>query len=84
MIELLEAWSSMIPGWMMDNILQQLVLPRIQHNVEEWNPLTDTVPIHTWILPWLPFLGKYIHLNICGCSYFILLMSSFNDSLMVE
>lgn len=22
--------------------------------VDNWNPLTDTVPIHSWIHPWLP------------------------------
>lgn len=24
--------------------------------VENWNPLTDTVPIHSWIHPWLPLM----------------------------
>ncbi|KAK1893091.1 Tuftelin-interacting protein 11 [Dissostichus eleginoides] len=24
--------------------------------VDTWNPLTDTVPIHSWIHPWLPLL----------------------------
>lgn len=24
--------------------------------VDNWNPLTDTVPIHSWIHPWLPLL----------------------------
>lgn len=24
--------------------------------VESWNPLTDTVPIHSWIHPWLPLM----------------------------
>lgn len=26
--------------------------------IEEWNPLTDTVPVHAWILPWLPWLAS--------------------------
>ena len=25
--------------------------------VENWNPLTDTIPIHAWIHPWLPLMG---------------------------
>lgn len=24
--------------------------------VDNWNPLTDTVPIHSWIHPWLPLM----------------------------
>lgn len=24
--------------------------------MENWNPLTDTVPIHSWIHPWLPLM----------------------------
>lgn len=24
--------------------------------MDSWNPLTDTVPIHSWIHPWLPLL----------------------------
>uniref|UniRef100_A0A1B6D3D3 G-patch domain-containing protein n=4 Tax=Clastoptera arizonana TaxID=38151 RepID=A0A1B6D3D3_9HEMI len=60
MIELLETWIPILPGWILDNILQQLILPRLQHDVEEWNPLTDTVPIHKWIHPWVPLLGKHL------------------------
>lgn len=24
--------------------------------MESWNPLTDTVPIHSWVHPWLPLM----------------------------
>lgn len=24
--------------------------------MDNWNPLTDTVPIHSWIHPWLPLM----------------------------
>lgn len=30
----------------------------MQAEVEAWNPLTDPVPIHSWIHPWLPLMGK--------------------------
>jgi hypothetical protein len=58
-----------VPPWVLDNIRDQLVLPRVQHEVEEWNPMTDTVPIHAWIHPWLPLLGMYFasHLS-SACS----------------
>lgn len=57
MIEFLEYWLPLIPGWVLNVVCDQLVLPRIQREVEEWNPLTDTVPIHAWLHPWLPLLG---------------------------
>lgn len=51
-------WNPVLPQWIMDNIRDQLVLPRLQAEVDSWNPLTDTVPVHAWIHPWLPLLGK--------------------------
>uniref|UniRef100_UPI00358ECF24 tuftelin-interacting protein 11 n=1 Tax=Myxine glutinosa TaxID=7769 RepID=UPI00358ECF24 len=54
---LLEQWLPLLPPWLTDNILDQLVLPRLRIEVENWNPLTDTVPIHAWIHPWLPLMG---------------------------
>ncbi|XP_060079683.1 tuftelin-interacting protein 11-like isoform X1 [Ylistrum balloti] len=58
LIELLETWMPVLPGWVMENILNQLVLPRLLQEVENWNPLTDTMPIHAWLHPWLPLMGE--------------------------
>ena len=30
---------------------------KISQEVDGWNPLSDLVPIHAWIHPWLPKLG---------------------------
>ena len=54
----------LLPHWIMGNILEQLVLPKLQHEVEEWNPLTDTMPIHAWLHPWLPLMGKHLTVYI--------------------
>lgn len=59
LIELIEYWMPLLPSWILENILDMLVLPKLTLEVEEWNPLTDTVPIHTWIHPWLPLLSKF-------------------------
>lgn len=56
--ELIEHWMPLLPAWILDNILDLLVLPKLTLEVEEWNPLTDIVPIHTWIHPWLPLMGS--------------------------
>lgn len=57
MANLLDAWSAVLPAWQLDNVLEQMVLPRIAKAVEAWDPLTDTVPVHQWILPWQQLLG---------------------------
>ena len=58
MVALLEAWSPLLPGWVLENILDQLILPRIQAEQESWDPTTDIMPVHKWIHPWLPLMGK--------------------------
>lgn len=64
LITFLEEWIPLLPEWIVENILDQQVLPRLTLAVEEWNPLTDTVPIHTWTHPWLPLLGRRLHVTI--------------------
>lgn len=41
-----------------DNIREQLLLPRLQAAVDGWDPLTERVPLHTWLQPWVPILGS--------------------------
>lgn len=57
-VDLLNKWSRILPGWILENILEQVILPKLSIEVDEWNPLTDTVPIHIWIHPWLPLLKE--------------------------
>ncbi|XP_071056718.1 septin-interacting protein 1 [Onthophagus taurus] len=56
LIYLLEAWKPLLPVWLMDNVLDQYVMPKLIAEVQSWDPLTDTVPIHTWVHPWIPLL----------------------------
>lgn len=56
LLDCLESWRPLVPEWMMVNILEKLVFPKVQMEVEIWNPLTDTMPIHSWIHPWLPMM----------------------------
>lgn len=58
LITLFETWTPpLIPVWIQSSILQCVVLPRITRAVHNWNPMQDTVPIHTWLHPWLPLLS---------------------------
>ncbi|KAF9433130.1 hypothetical protein BGZ76_009842 [Entomortierella beljakovae] len=59
-IDLLEAWESpLLPEFIRDNIVTQLVMPKLQREVEKWTP-RDSLMLHTWIHPWLPALGQPI------------------------
>lgn len=58
MVDLMEEWTPLLPPWILDNVLDQFLMPKIQAEVDSWDPTTDTVPIHSWIHPWLPILSK--------------------------
>ncbi|KAG1708189.1 hypothetical protein DVH05_024871 [Phytophthora capsici] len=38
--------------------LLQLVLSRLEKECNRWDPRSDTIPIHEWLLPWLPYIGS--------------------------
>lgn len=58
MVALLDTWVPLLPTRIFDNILEQMVLPRVTQSVENWDPLTDHVPIHIWIQPWAGLLTE--------------------------
>jgi len=58
MLQLIEHSTQLIPSDIINNVLENMILPKIQSEVELWDPLTDLVPIHLWIHPWLPYLSR--------------------------
>ncbi|KAI4462519.1 tuftelin-interacting protein 11-related [Holotrichia oblita] len=64
LINLLETWKPLLAPWVLDNVLDQLVMPRLTVEVSNWDPLTDTIPIHTWVHPWIPLLDTRLQANI--------------------
>lgn len=64
MAALLDTWSAFLPDWMLDNVLDQIILNRLTQAVNEWDPLTDIIPIHIWILPWAAILGSKMEGNV--------------------
>ncbi|KAK8737875.1 hypothetical protein OTU49_004288 [Cherax quadricarinatus] len=61
LLAVLEAWNyPLVPVWIQGHLLQHVILPRITRAVHNWNPLQDTVPIHTWLHPWLPLLVDHL------------------------
>jgi len=62
MLEVIELWNMLLPGWIYANILDQMILPKINEGVEAWDPMSDNIPIHAWIHPWLPILGNFTNI----------------------
>ncbi|TPX69352.1 hypothetical protein SpCBS45565_g02497 [Spizellomyces sp. 'palustris'] len=46
----------LLPSWLYQNMLEQLILPKLTREVDNWNLSQDPVAVHTWVHPWLPHL----------------------------
>ena len=56
-VKLYESWSSFLPAFIRDNILDQLVLPKIQKAIVDWNVRKSKVTLQAIVFPWLPYVG---------------------------
>lgn len=56
-IALYEAWYDLIPPFMQDNFLDQLVLPKVERAMADWKPTPGGAPLHDIVFPWLPHVG---------------------------
>ena len=56
-VKLYEAWSSFLPPFIRDNLLDQLILPKVQKAVADWNSKTAKVSLQAIVFPWLPYIG---------------------------
>ena len=56
-VRLYEVWSTFLPPFVRDNVLDQLILPKVHQAVSDWNPRKDSVPLQALVFPWLPHLG---------------------------
>uniref|UniRef100_A0A915E515 G-patch domain-containing protein n=1 Tax=Ditylenchus dipsaci TaxID=166011 RepID=A0A915E515_9BILA len=57
MLNLIAIWLPFLPQWIGENLLEQVIIPRIKDQVDLWDPVTDNIPIDSWLLPWQPVLG---------------------------
>ncbi|CAO3634150.1 unnamed protein product [Cunninghamella blakesleeana] len=65
LIQLLEAWQDVLPRFIFENIVYQLILPKLTKAVSDWDPRNDVEMVHTWIHPWFPVLRAWRLADIC-------------------
>lgn len=58
---LLEAWEGLIPSFIHSQILNKLIVPKLDEAVAAWNPKKkrSATPPHLWLFPWLQFLAGH-------------------------
>ncbi|KAF2200419.1 TFP11-domain-containing protein [Delitschia confertaspora ATCC 74209] len=65
LLALVEAWRDILPEFVYNNMLNQLVVQKLSAAVRNWNPRTSlkkkhSAPLpHIWLFPWLPYLSEH-------------------------
>nr|ODN90675.1 hypothetical protein L203_01786 [Cryptococcus depauperatus CBS 7841] len=58
--QILLKWGSILPAFIRDNVLDQLVLPKIKAAIDQWDPRRSQVSLSVIVFPWLPLLGTRV------------------------
>jgi len=73
MTSLVQAWRPLLPPFIYNHLLDQIIVPKLNAGLQQWDPrkrnhrhkhatIKYTEP-HTWLFPWLPYLPPY-HLDV--------------------
>lgn len=57
-VHLIESWESILPPFIRDNILDQLILPKVRKAVDEWDARRSSVSLYKIVWPWFAVLGE--------------------------
>lgn len=55
-VALLSTWKPLLPRYIWDNILDQILLPKLMSTVRDWEPRTARASLHYILFPWLEML----------------------------
>ena len=58
-IRLYECWSDLLPAFIRDNFLDQLIVPKVQKAIADWSTKSSS-SLQGLVFPWLPHLGLRI------------------------
>jgi tuftelin-interacting protein 11 len=67
--ELITLWQPVLPGEVQRELLETVVLPRLQAAIEAWNPRVETVAIHEWLHGWVPMLADRLQPSYASIRY---------------
>ena len=54
----MRAWTPLLPRFIRDNVLDQLILPKIARAVADWQGKRSSASLHSLVLPWLEVAGE--------------------------
>jgi tuftelin-interacting protein 11 len=57
LIHVIEAWSDLLPQFVYDNVMDQLIIPKLHKAVADFNLRRDKVSLQAMVFPWLPHVG---------------------------
>ncbi|XP_021726528.1 septin and tuftelin-interacting protein 1 homolog 1-like [Chenopodium quinoa] len=58
MLRFIELWEELLTPFVLQSLLDMIVMPKLSEAVNSWEPCRETIPIHVWMHPWLPLLSR--------------------------
>lgn len=78
LIQVVKAWRPLLPAFVLNNLIDQLIVQKLSSAIQSWNPRTigkhrhrhrtstkkseEATLPHIWLFPWLPYMPPY-HLD---------------------
>ena len=59
-INILEIWAPLLPGFIHNLLLEQVIIQKLRTAIDHWNPRRVGDSVHLWVFPWLPHLGVHM------------------------